>query len=250
MGLLDNLLSLFRVDAQVRGLTSRVVSAERFLTGQQSKLDAVEQQKSELETRRRQLQAKAANIEAEAGSLSARIEKLRAELNAASTNKQYTALLTEVNTVKNHHTELETQILQHMEQVEALNNQIAELEHQRAERTKQRDVARAEFEERRHAVADRLAELERERALAASQVPERELRLFDELTFRCEGEAMAALDVIDARNREYACAACNMHVPFQAVSSLRGTSEVIVRCSACQRILYLSDEARALAVRK
>jgi len=250
MSLLDNLLLLYRVDAQVRGLKTRVGSAERFLAAQEAKLADIESQKSELESRRRQIQAKAANLETELGSHTARIDKLRAELNEAETNKQYTALLTEVNTVKAMRADVEAQALQHLEQVEELTRELEAIEHHRIERIKQRDVAAAQLEERRHDVGDRLAELEREREIAAAAIPSKELRLFVDLADRYEGEAMAALDAIDVRNKEYACSACNMHVPFQTVASLRGFSDAIVRCSACQRILYLSDEARALAGRK
>lgn len=246
MSLLENLLLLFRVDAQVRGLKTRVGSAEKFHAGQQAKLADIDAQKLELETRRRQIQAKAGNLETELAAHTARIDKLRAELNEAATTKQYTALLTEVNSVKAQRAEVEAEALQHLEQVESLSREIEEVDGLRLERIKQRDVALAQLEERRHDVGDRLAELEREREIAAAAIPAKELRLFVELSDRYDGEAMAALDAIDVRNKEYACSACNIHVPFQTVASLRGLSDAIVRCSACQRILYLSDEARAL----
>lgn len=246
MTLMENLLNLFRVDAQVRGLTSRVKSAERFLAAQQSKLDAAVEQKNEAELRLRQLKAKMANVEVETGALNARIEKLRADLNAAATNKQYTALLTELNTLKHQKTELENGILADLEAVEALTKQMPDLAAQVEERTRHRDLAAQDLEQRRADVAERLAELERERAAAVAQVPAEALKVFEQMADTYDGEAMAQLEVIDLRSKEFACGACNMHVPLETYSVLRGKPDALVRCGSCRRILYLRTEAVAL----
>lgn len=250
MSLMENLLNLFRVDAQVRGLQSRLESAKRFLAAQQNKLGTVLEQTNELQTRRRQVQAELHNAETEMGALSQRIEKLRAELNAAETNKQYTALLTEINTLKVQRSETETVIIEFMEHVETIAAELHDDEGRAEERTKHRDLAMARFEETTAEVGARLGELEAERDVAANNVPGKELQTFDELGRQYDGEAMSALEIVDRRNREYACSACHMHVPFESTLVLMGSNEAIVLCAACRRILYLQEETRGVLAAK
>ena len=56
MPLLDNLLTLHRVDSQVRALSTRVESARTYFNAQEKQLATLERQKAELDTQVRQLQ--------------------------------------------------------------------------------------------------------------------------------------------------------------------------------------------------
>ena len=59
-----------------------------------------------------------------------------------------------------------------------------------------------------------------------------------------DGEAMAEVVEINRRHREYACDACNMQMPFNLISTLHNTSDEVVRCPACGRILHIQEEMR------
>ncbi|MHC5025841.1 MAG: zinc ribbon domain-containing protein [Planctomycetota bacterium] len=247
---MESLLRLHQVDSQVRGLRSRQESAERYLRVQQTQLDRLEQQANELAARKRHVQATTANLETEVAVIDERIEKLRNELNSAETNKQYTAVLTELNTVKVNRSELEERILNEMEMIETLGVEEGEIAGQTDERRKVRDVAKDQLDERRNEIGERLAELETERAQAATSVPGNSLAVFEHIADMYEGEALAEVDEIDRRRRDYACGACHMTVPFEHIASLVGGREDLVRCTACERILYLHDEMRGTLAKK
>ena len=244
MDLIARLLRLHQVDSQVRGLRSRLDSAQRYLRAQERQFGDVESQHEELVSRKRQLQATIANCETELASHDERIEKIRDELNSAVTNKQYTALLSELNTIKETRGGVEDKMLRDMEQVETFDGEIGELQAQMEERSKVREKANTELEERKAEIGERLTELENDRSAAADDVPPRELGIFDELSDLYDGEAVAYIEELDRRNRVYACGECNMQMPFEQVSLLLGAGDTLVQCHACSRILLIQEEMR------
>lgn len=250
MSLIDNLINLFRIEGQVRGLRSRVESAQRYLAAQTRQVTDLETQQRELESRQLQIQARIGNLEGETQSLDERLEKLRNELNGATTNKQYTAVLTELNTAKLARSELEDRELQEMELTDSNKERLEVLAGELQERRKIQAQAEQELSNRRSEVGERLAELEAERDGAAAMIPARELKVFNELADAYDGEALASIEEIDRRHREYSCGACNMILPFQSVSQLLNSGDTLVRCTACDRILYLQEETRGALAKK
>lgn len=244
MAVVESLLNLYRVDAQVRGLRSRLTQAERYLAAQEKQLADLDRQHQELLARRKQNQAATANSELEIKGFDQRLEKLRNDLNGAATTKQHQAVLTEMNSIKAKRAEVEDKMLADMESVEKLAEQFTTIETQTNERRKFRDRAKADLEERRNDVGARLAELETERTQAAALVPEKMLAVFDKLADDYEGEAMAQVDEIDRRNREYACNACNMQLPFELVAQMSVRLDAMVRCPSCTRILYVQEATK------
>lgn len=250
MAVIESLLNLFRVDAQVRGLRSRLTQAERYLGAQEKQLGDLTRQHLELQSRRKQHQATIANHDLEMKAFDQRIEKLRNELNSAPTAKQHQAVLTEMNSMRAKRGEIEDKMLAEMESIEKLAEQFTLVETQVADRTKVRDRAKADLEERRNDVGARLTELEIERTQAAALVPEKGLALFDKLADDFEGEAMSVIEEIDRRNREYVCNACNMHLPFELVAQLTSGADNILRCPSCTRILYVKEELKVSSAKK
>jgi uncharacterized protein len=247
---MDHLLTLFRIDGQLRGLKSRLDTAKRYDSAQQKQLDQLKTQRQDLDRLRKQIQAGLGSLEVEAAALDERMAKLRDELNGAQTNKQYTALLTELNTLKASRTELDKRMLAEMERLEQMKVDAASLDASLVERERVRELAAAQLRERQGEIGQSLDELQQQRDSAAGAVPTKELEKFNWLADMYEGEAMAPVLEIDRRHREYACGACNMHLPFETVSQLTSSGQRVVQCTACQRILYMQEETRGSLVKK
>jgi len=249
MTLIEDLLELFQVERRLRSLRSRVDSAETYLAVQQRQMGTLQTRRDELETRKRQRQAHAGNIEVEGQGVDERIEKLREELNAASTSRQYNAVLNEVNNLKDKKRELEEQALLELTAVEENEAEIAGVDEQISERQKVLESAEAELATRREEIKDSLAKLDGERADKAEKIPADIQRLFDELADDFDGEVMASIQLIDKRRREYACDTCNVHLPFDVVNRVTGRPDEFVQCQGCLRILYTGEDAREALVK-
>lgn len=245
MSVTTKLLRLYKVDCQVRSLRSRVDSAERYLKQQDRTLEELEAKRAALSGQARQLQATIGNDENEARSIEERIGKLREKLNNATSNKEYSALLTEVNTLKADKSGVDDRILESMTRLDEIKNAIAEIDSETKERGKVRAVALSERDQRAADVKDRLTELEAERSVAAHEVPSDALSKFEEEVGFREDEVMAPVNEHSRKHMEYACGSCQVLLPFEAVNRLLGDGDLTF-CGNCGAILYIEDELREL----
>lgn len=243
MGVTDNLHRVFVVDQQIRGLQTRLRAAERFLAEQDRQLAQIDTGLKSVQSQLRQLTATSSNAEGEAARIEGRIAELRERMNSAKTNKEYKALLTEVNTFKEQKSGVESEAIGQMETIERLRAQTAELEASKAERTKMRQVALADRDQRAEEIKDRLAELQARRDELVAGVPHAVLSTYTELvTLRAE-EAMAPIEIADRKRHEFHCGSCMMSLPVESMSALLSHGE-LTRCVSCGCILYLEETTR------
>jgi len=243
MSITDKLLSLYRIDQQIQGLTTRVNSARRYHETLQRQLTELESRRNAAQIQARQIVATAGNLETDVKTYELRIEELRKRMNEAQSAKEYKAVLTELNTVKADRDRLETEAIQSLGQVDEMTAQVTELESEIEQRRKVRDVASQQLETEQREIANRLDELKERRVEAARAVPAEAIAEFELLARRNDGEAMSEIIEEDRRRYEYCCGACNMTVPVELVSVLLSRS-ALANCPSCRRILYLSDELR------
>lgn len=233
-------LSLFRVDQQLRGLRTRLDAAERFLKVQTDQARDLDAKLATLAQQVRQAKASIGTDEGETAAIDARVATLREQMNAARTNKEYSAFLTELNTLKVQKDTIEKRELEQMERLQALEKQLSELEAQKAERSKIVEKATVERDAKAAEIKDRVAELTAQRATLAAAVPKDALRIFEELVASRGDEAMSHVEVLDRRAHEYTCAGCQMTLPVETLNHIvRGT---LVRCANCQCILFAEAE--------
>lgn len=247
MALTAKLLSLYQVDKQVRGLQSRVKTAERFLTLRERELAEIDAKRDSLQAQSRQLQATAHNDENEIKGIDERITKLREQLNSATTNKQYTALLTEVNTFKADKAAIEERAMETLTRLEEVKSQLEEIEKRRADIVKLRDHAAAERDAKAAEIKSRLEELQAQRNEAAAELPPDVLSDFEsELELR-EDDVMAPIEEMNRRAMEYCCGACQVLLPMELVSaSINGGA--VTKCSNCGAYLYIEEATREAAL--
>ncbi len=243
MGVTDKLHRVFVVDRQIRGLQTRLRAAERFLGDQDKQIAQLETNLNSLRSQLRQVSASASNAEGEMARLDGRINELRERMNTATSNKEYKALLTEVNTFKEQKSEIETQAVTQLETVDKLKAQIAAIEAALAERGKVRTVAVSDRDQRSDEIRDKLAELEAKRAELVSDVPGHALSVYHELVEVREDEAMAPIEIADRKRHEYHCGSCMMSLPVETMSALLSHGE-LTRCVSCGCILYLEESTR------
>ena len=171
-----------------------------------------------------------------------RIEKLRVDLNAAKTNKEYATLLTEINTQKADSAKTEEEALKILAEADGVKEQ--------AEAVQQLVAAeRAKLEEIKASSADEIARLQQmvqdlqsKRDAAAQAVAPDTLVLFDRLAEQYDGEALAVVHVTGRAPRQtYSCGGCYMTLNAEHANALASRDE-LRQCDNCRRILYLDEK--------
>jgi predicted nucleic acid-binding Zn-ribbon protein len=245
MSVTKQLLELFRVDKQLRGLKSRLEAAERFYNQQATLLSDLEKQKTSLESQLKQLKGSIANEDGEAARLDARIATIREQMNSAKTAKEYNAFLSELNNYKTEKQGAEDREIESMQKAEDIEKQLAGLKSQHEERSKIVATAKTDRDQKAADIKDRVTELTAQREQLASGIPKSERKAFEDLVKLRGDEAMAPVEVLDRRAHEYSCSACMMTVTVETANSL--ISGKLVNCPNCRCLLYIEEETLAAA---
>ncbi len=244
MSLQQDLYAFYLIDKTLQGLRSRLDAATRRLNLQTKKLDQLQKQRDELNEAYKFGQAKGFELEGVATDADARASDLREKMNSVTNNKEYSALLLEVNTLKIEKAKSEDSALTQMGEVERLKKQLDALDSDIEERNKLIAVSENEVTKSRDEVGDRLDEVVAERAKAAGDLPTDSVELYDRVSAMHDGEAMAPIYEENRRRQEYTCGGCYIGIPFERLNVIMSNSNQLVSCPSCRRILYVGEELR------
>lgn len=247
-GTLDALQELQEIEQGIAAIHAEAAVKQRRIDAQQRQLQKFDAEIEERTLALRNQQMEIDRHDLDVKTRDASMTKHREALNAARTNKEYAAVLSALNTEKADNAKIESRQLQLMSE---LDEKKIQLQSVRAEREK---------------VAQRMAELVRERQqfldahsgdlrrlasrreTAAEGIPVTVRETFNRVAERHEGEALAAIEVVNPKRNEYCCSGCNMSVTLQVVLAMR-TQDQLQTCGSCGRILYLGASGALRSVK-
>ena len=159
------------------------------------------------------------------------IERSEGRLPQIKTQKEYVAVLKEVDTAKKLAKELQAKIDARNLTLASLAGDKAEKDAELAKSAEQVDARCAEVDASLVAVHEKLAEMDHQREALLEGLPKTLRKRYELLMSRRAGVA-----VVEARGR--ACLGCHMHLPPQMFNSLFVVSE-IQTCPHCNRLLFV-----------
>jgi uncharacterized protein len=174
-----------------------------------------------------------------------RLKHYQQQIALVRTQREYAALLQEIDTAKSQTRAFEDQAYQAMERFEQAQQQHAAAQQAFVELDERYAIEQAKWEAEKPAVAAE-AERERERVLALrAALPPAVVARFQRLHERFRGQALAAIRRLDRAGRVpeiWACGVCNYRVRPQVVVEIRNQGSLL-ECDACKRIFYLAEGA-------
>lgn len=237
---LNGLIKLQSVENRLRAAKAKLGRCRRSVIIQENQVRTLQ---SALEAKKEETQltkVQCDRLELELKARDAEVNKLRASLNNAKTNKEYAAVLTQLNTTKADNSKIENQILELMKAVEADEQECATIRQQIEEQKQELEQTRKKAE---GAAAEHEAEIESIQAewdQVAKNIPAEALRTFQRVAETYDGEAVVKVEEQEGKSTAYSCGGCFMGIPAESVNVLM-TRDEIIRCPNCTRILVLGE---------
>ena len=227
---MDVLLKLQEIDLQL----SDIRAEHDNIPLQMQELDKdVDELKAELEKQESDLKAlKLAIREAESkvALLEETAKRYKQQLLAVKTNREYSALLTEIEAVKFEKEELEEKIIREMESSEEVAAQIEETKGRLTEVERVREEKKDELAVKMKVLKDKITVQATKRDNLVQKIKRPVLNLYERIMNSRMRKAVVPL-------RNGSCGGCFTIVPLQKVADIRKADQIYT-CDNCGRILY------------
>jgi predicted nucleic acid-binding Zn-ribbon protein len=235
---LEKLIALQQAEVELRRVEERLKDVPRVreetearLAADRGRLDAAKASLADSQKARKQHEGTLQDLETKRS-------KYKGQLMEVKTNKEYTAMLHEIEGVERDIRDREDQILAEMERAEGLTAEVKREEGVfKGVEEKARAEAQALDSEGRKLEEER-QRLQAARDATAATVPEDAMQLFQRVA-RLRGIAVAEA-------RDDMCQLCHVKLRPQLYLELK-RNESIVQCTHCSRILYYVPTAPAVA---
>jgi uncharacterized protein len=187
----------------------------------------VEQTKIRLDAARKDQRAKEKDLEV----VQAKRAKNEARLYEVKTNKEYSAVLIEIEEIKQEKARMEEEVLVLMESQERLTVDIREAESRFKQQESEGRSEEAARRDQLRGIETDLAAVRTERKELAAKLPRNILADYDRIL-----RARAGLALVPVAKPNF-CGACRMTITPQRLQELRAQSSLIP-CESCGRYLY------------
>ena len=221
--------ALFRLRKQEEEKPQELERVAAEVAAQEAQLKAVEE-------RLKTLQLSQKENEGELQTREAHVKKLQGQLFQVKTNKEYTAIQREMNTLKADNSLLEEAILKLFDAIDHVAKERQREQARAAEQQARFRAARERLDRELISIREEMAQLEQRRDALTPMVPSQALATYEQILDIREGLAMVPL-------MGESCGGCHRKLPPQVVNQVYLKAN-LVTCESCSRILY-SDDAHS-----
>jgi len=197
----------------------------------------IDEAKAKLESTQKALEEALVNqkrLEVEIKSREANLAKYQQQMMTIKTNKEYDALVAEIDAVKATISEHERELLQTMEEAEQLEKEIPELQ-QRYEQIQENNKKQLEvLQQKIDSIGDTVSDKRGERQGIVSDIPRRTMSVYERVRKGKGGSAVVAV-------KKRSCSACHKALTPKLVQEIR-RGDRIYTCENCGRMLFWDDD--------
>lgn len=216
-------LKILELDKQIQNVPSQIQDLQQILDAGSACLSSFKEALGDKQKARRKAEQ---DVEA----LRAKLGRLKDQLMSVKTNREYTAMLKEIELCDADIRKAEDQILDFMETADALEADINRTEREVREEAEKTTTQQRELEQRIEAHRVAIEALASERTATERQIDRELLGFYRKITNHRKGIALAEA-------RDECCMACRVRMRPQVFNDVK-KNERILTCDSCGRILY------------
>ncbi len=228
-----NLVALQDVEQKITGLQRQVSEIPTKVKNLQEELQRMKQAHEQRLAHSQELSKKRRSYEGAVDVLRTKLSKLKDQLMAVKTNKEYTAMLHEIQSAENQIRSEEDKILEFMEEGEQLEKELKTAKRELDSRCTEIQKSIQELERSVPGLESEVAQLLQQKQMMESGVEVELLQRYRRIAEVRKGMALAEA-------KDELCGACHVRIRPQVYADLKQTDAVFI-CDSCSRILFLRD---------
>ena len=231
--LIEQLIQLQDIDTKLQDISELLGDLPEKVGELDEQETRLNQSIDDNRSRLKKLELELSKIDVRDSEVNGKIEKLKDQLFLVTNNKQYDAIMNEIDHFKEENKLIEKQTLEMMEEKETLDGQTSEMQSELETLTSDLIVRREKLNNAISESADEKSILDKKRTSHVNQVDEKTFLEYEKVLNARDGLAVVSLS-------GYSCGGCGSRIPLQTVSEIR--LKTIHRCGVCGRFLYKEAE--------
>jgi hypothetical protein len=230
---LRNLIALQDLELKITGLQKQVTDIPELVQGFDKELRRIREEHEALVARSKELVNHRRTLEGQADLSRSKLSRLKDQLMAVKTNKEYTAMLHEIQMAEEQIRLEEDKILEIMEEMESKEKDLKGAEQEMKKKSAELQESIRNANDSAPLLEADLEKLRQEKAAMESQIGA-------ELLSRYRRIAEARKGVALAEAKDELCSACHVRIRPQMYAELLRTDNIHA-CDSCSRILFFRE---------
>ena len=227
---MEQLIRLQNIDTKLKDLNDLLGDLPSKVEDLNNQEESIKNLITSKKSRSKELDLEISKKELEISDLSGKIDKLKDQLFLVTNNKQYDALMAEIDHLKEKRAIFENELIELMEEKELTVDLIKSKESELQSLSKDLTIRREKLQSVIEESAEEKNTLQKQRNQNIKDIDKNTLKVYNRVIEHRGGLAVVPLE-------GSACGGCGAHIPPQTVSEVRANSAVHT-CGVCGRFLY------------
>ena len=231
---MEHLVELQGIDTKLKDLNDLLGDLPSKVEGLNEQEESINNSLKNNKKRLKELEVELHKGEVFISQLDAKVNTLKDQLFLVTNNKQYDALMKEVDHIKNKKSDFENQAIEYLEEKENLMNSVETMEAELEDLSNDLSKRREKLETAILNSADEKSVLEKKRQDKIDKIDLNTISVYDKVMGARGGLAVVQLE-------GSGCGGCGSHIPPQTIAEVRA-GEGTHRCDICGRFLYNQEK--------